>query len=54
MTASYLACALIFVRNGYLDCLEGIEYIELHKELIFLIPSEQFLQAFTLVKFNDV
>lgn len=31
--ASYLACALIFVRNGDLDCLEGIEYIELHQEL---------------------
>lgn len=30
-TASYLACALILVRNSYLDCFEGIEYIELHE-----------------------
>ena len=44
-SASYLACALIFVRNGYLDCLEGIEYIELHEESFFLIPSEEFLQG---------
>ena len=35
--SSYLACVLVFVRNGYLDCLKGIEYIELHEESIFLV-----------------